>query len=66
MMIVMRGQVAGAIAMFMSTRTIRYHGGKADRAAANEGEHTQDQKKSPEQTHSPNLSRRAKFNNVLD
>jgi hypothetical protein len=58
MMIVMRGNSARVIAVLMRARGIRDGRGKADRAAAYQGERAEDQKKTSRQLpHGRNLSR---------
>ncbi len=55
---VMRRHIAGVIAVLMGTRSGRYGCGKADRAAAHQGERAEDQKKTSHQLpHGQNLSR---------
>lgn len=63
MLIMMRGKIAGVIAVFMGTRGSRYRGGNADRAAHN-GEHAHHQQKLPQHLHEPTLSRLAASNNA--
>jgi hypothetical protein len=58
MMTVMGGNIARVIAVLMRTRGIRDGRGEADRAAAHDGEHAEDQKKTSRQLpHGRNLSR---------